>query len=290
MARGRRAIFTGSNRRERSRARVVHVRLPYRITSLLGILAVLVLGSGCGGDDATRKELAALHAEVAELRQGQTELQQAVQRLQSAPAKGKALARTTGKSDREVVRIIPTGSSPRLGPEVAAATVVVFADFQCAFCQAAANLPKSLVAAYPNDVMVVFKNFPLGRHKGGQLAAKAAWAAHQQGKFWEMYDLIYAGDIRDLTPEVLRGHAEQLGLDLERYEADAESPKAAQAVAWDKAMGRRFRVGGTPTYYVNGRLVPERTPAAVHKMVAEEIAKVKPGQASHGPGASANGS
>lgn len=256
---------------------MIHVQTLYRMSATLGILAML---AGCGGGDgdSTRAEIEALRTELAQVKKTQAELQEKVRGLEARPAR---IARAQrAKPEREVIRLIPTGSSPRLGNPVAAATVVEFADFQCAFCKAASGLPKALLAAHGDDVQFVFKHYPLARHAGGQLAAKAAWAAHQQGKFWEMHDLIYAGDVRQITPEVLRGYAEQIGLDMERYEADVESKEANRAVAMDKGLGRRFKVAGTPTYFVNGRLVRERTPAAVQKAVAEQIEKVKQKRAS----------
>ncbi len=256
---------------------MIHVRTLYRMSAIVGILAMLA-GCGGGGDEkSTRAEIEALRTELAQIKKSQEELQKAVQDLQARPAR---IARADrGQPERDAIRIIPTGKSPRLGNPVGV-TVVEFADFQCPFCQAASGLPKALIAKYPNDVQFVFKHYPLARHVGGQLAAQAAWAAHQQGKFWEMHDLIYAGDIRQITPEVLRGYAQQIGLDMERYNADVASKQAAQAVAMDKALGRRIKVPGTPTFFVNGRLVRERTPAAVEKAVADEIARVKQKRAS----------
>src|SRR5690606_40246507 len=113
-------------------------------------------------------------------------------------------------------RLIPIGMAPRKGSEFAPIVVVQFADFQCPDCKAAVKLSDELVAAYPREVQFVFKHNPLPRHRDAERAAKAAWAAHQQGKFWEMHDAIFAGDIERIDDEMLRRYAQQIGLDIDR--------------------------------------------------------------------------
>jgi len=260
---------------------VVHSRLPYRIPLMIGILATLV---GCGGD-AKQADLDALRQEVAALRQAQEATQKTIEALQKAPpplaavpAKPVAGAEPAAGSDavRTPVHMIPIAFSPRKGNDITAVTVVEFADFQCPYCQGAARLPDLLLKEFPNDVKFVFKHYPLGRHPDAFAAATAAWAAHQQGKFWEMHDLIYGGDITTIPSETLRGYAEQLGLDMKRFDEDRASNPAAKAVSLDKALAKRLKVGGTPTYFVNGKRLTNNSPAGLRSMIADEIAKTKP--------------
>jgi len=270
---------------------VVHVSHPYRIPLTIGILCVAVLFTlaGCGGDAAKQAEIDALRQEVATLKQAQAEAQtalaqsqQAVAALQkaaAAPPKLATAAKTgdaAGDAGRSPLHVIPIAFSPRKGNEITAVTVVEFADFQCPYCQQAAGLPDALLKEFPNDVKFVFKHYPLGRHSDAFKAATASWAAHQQGKFWEMHDLIYRGDISQLPADKLRGYAEQLGLDMARFDADANSLKAARAVTLDKQLGKRIKVGGTPAYFVNGKRFDGRTPAAMRTLIAQEIANRKP--------------
>jgi protein-disulfide isomerase len=246
------------------------------MTTCFSILAAL---SACGGTETS--ELEALRREVAEIKQAQAELQATVANLQGnadGPRGNKARAWGRPAPDagrRDVIYRIPTGGSPRKGNDVAAVTVVQFADFQCAYCQGAARLSDELLEAYPEDVLFVFKHYPLHRHQQAREAAKAAWAAQQQGKFWDMHDLIYAGDINQITSEDLRRYAKQIGLDMDRFEADMASPKAEQAIAVDKRLARTMKIGGTPAYFVNGRRVTDRSPAGVRAMVDAELAKRK---------------
>lgn len=253
---------------------MVHVRLPYRINLVVGILVVL---AGCG-DDASRSELDALRAEVAALKQGQAQMQAVLATLQSkggAPAGTTTAVPSHEAPGPEAAHRIPTSFSPRTGPQNAAVTVVEFADFQCPFCQQNAGLVHKLVQEFPNDVQVVFKNFPLGKHAQAVDAARAAWAAHQQGRFWEMHDAIYSGDIQQLPPAVLRGYAERIGLDMARYDADVASDKARQSVAFDKMVGKSARVSGTPTYFVNGKRVQDASQQGVRAKVREELDAVR---------------
>jgi len=262
---------------------VVHAHLPYRITLRIGILAVLAILVGCGGD-TSRSEIDALRKEVAELKAAQAQLEATVSTLQpkwakkaaapaavAAPADPFAAVAAAEAPERETVLIIPTSFAPRKGPEVAAVTVVEFADFQCPFCQMNAGLPDKLLAEFPNRVRFVFKNFAIGKHPGANRAAKAAWAAHQQGKFWEMHDAIYGGNTQQLSAELLRGYAEKIGLDMAKYDADVASPQAQTAVSFDKIQAKKMRVRGTPTYFVNGKRVQGASQDAVRTKVQAEI-------------------
>jgi protein-disulfide isomerase len=258
----------GVDRSERRTTRVFHCRLPYRILLSFGILVAL---AACGGE-STQGEVEALRKEVAELKQTQGKLLGTIAALQAAAKNTPTAAGEDGDAPkREAVHRIPTNFSPRKGNQIALVTVVEFADFQCPFCQSVAGLPDQLVREFPDDVQFVFKHYPLMRHTQALDAAKAGWAAHQQGKFWEMHNQIYGGDIQQLGPDRLRGYAEKIGLDMAKYDADVASPKAAQSIAIDKQLGKRMKVGGTPTYFVNGKRVTDRAPGAVRTKVIAEM-------------------
>lgn len=255
---------------------MIHVRLPYRITLTLGILALATVVAGCGGD-ASQSDIDALRKEVADLKAAQAQMQTTLAALEARPSAAPPAADVPPAEPagfmpkREAVRRIPLDYTPRKGPEVAAVTVVEFADFQCPFCKANAGLSDQLLKEFPNDVRFAFKHFPLGKHPQAQAAARAAWAAQQQDKFWEMHDLIYAGDIQQLSPDVLRGYAEKIGLDMDKYTVDVESSQSAAAVSFDKMLGKSFKVGGTPAYYVNGKRVRDVSSAGVRAKVQQEL-------------------
>ena len=105
---------------------------------------------------------------------------------------------------------------------------------------------------YGSRVKVVFKHFPLGFHKQAKPAAVAAMAAHQQGKFWEYHDKIFANQ-KGINDENLKKWAEEIGLDVPKWEAYVKSGEGDKVVDADMKEGRTAGLRGTPTIYINGR-------------------------------------
>lgn len=147
---------------------------------------------------------------------------------------------------------IPIAGSPFQGPANARITIVEFSDFQCPFCIAAIPQLKQLLQAFPNDVKLVFKQFPLDSHSQAATAAAAALAAHKQGKFWPMHDALFNQHGR-LSREKILELASTVGLDQKRFAADLDSADTRKAVARDLNEGMEAGVEGTPSLFVNGR-------------------------------------
>jgi protein-disulfide isomerase len=164
---------------------------------------------------------------------------------------------------------IPVGTSFATGPEKAALTVVEFSDLQCPYCSQFAPTLDSLARAYPNDVRVVFKHFPLSFHPQARPAAAAAIAAGRQGKFFEFRYKV-APHFRDLKDSLYLAVAKDLGLDMERFKKDmALTPDVAKILDEDTELGRRVGVEGTPTIFVNGRLAQERSFEYFEKLIKQ---------------------
>ena len=104
------------------------------------------------------------------------------------------------------------GNAPTKGPPDAPVTVVAFIRFQCPFSARAQPVLSELLAAYPKEVRLVVKQLPLGFHEHAKLAAEAALAAHEQGKYWAMHERLFANP-KALDPPALEEHARALGLD-----------------------------------------------------------------------------
>ena len=147
---------------------------------------------------------------------------------------------------------INTQGDPSLGPENARVTIVEFSDFQCPYCAAAAQQARVLLDKFPNDVRLVFKQFPLDDHSQAFLAAESAVAAHAQGKFWEMHNKMYA-NFRSITPQNILIWAKEIGLDMKRFIDDVDSGKYKQAVQNEVKQGEEAGVQGTPSFFFNGR-------------------------------------
>jgi len=169
--------------------------------------------------------------------------------------------------------------TPIMGNERAPITIVEFAEFKCPYCVTMGPLLKKLVEESNGSVRLLFKHFPLKqKHPGSALASKASQAAYRQGKFWEMYEMLFK-NMEKQNPEDLLKYAEELGLDIEKFKRDMEDPQLAQVVERDYIEGVRANVQGTPTMFINGRLYHLRHDEYFLKDVINEEAerlKIKP--------------
>lgn len=142
--------------------------------------------------------------------------------------------------------------SPSLGPEGAPVTIVVFSDFECPYCARTAPLIERAAKRFSAHVRLVHKFYPLHQHAHARDAAKAALAAQNQGKYWEMERHLFAHQ-RDLTEVDLESYAQELGLDLARFKADMQSPRAEKILQRDHDAGEAAGLSGTPHIMINGR-------------------------------------
>jgi len=134
----------------------------------------------------------------------------------------------------------------------AAVTLVEYGDYECPYCGAAYPIVKELQARMGDRLRFVFRNFPISTsHPHAEQAAEAAEAAAAQGRFWEMHDLLYENQ-RRLGDQDLHAYAEQLGIDVGRFDKDLAEHVHAPRVREDFMSGVRSGVNGTPSFYVNG--------------------------------------
>ena len=148
---------------------------------------------------------------------------------------------------------IPTLGSPAMGPATAPITLVEFSDFQCPYCSKAVAQINATLKAYPNDVRLIFKQYPLVElHPAAAISAAASLAAHAQGKFWPMHDVMFANRPK-LSRESILVWAKEIGLDMKRFTADLDSDAIKKAVGRDHADGDKAGVEGTPTVFLNGQ-------------------------------------
>lgn len=147
---------------------------------------------------------------------------------------------------------IPVAGAPVKGPPSAPVTIVEFSDFQCPYCAAAVPQINALLQAYPNQIKLIYKQFPLEVHSQADLAAAASIAAQKQGKFWPMYDSLF--QIHDaLSRQNILNIAKANGLDMDRFEKDLDSTEVRETVVRDVQDGDRAGVEGTPTIFINGQ-------------------------------------
>ncbi|HSP79100.1 MAG TPA: thioredoxin domain-containing protein [Myxococcaceae bacterium] len=178
----------------------------------------------------------------------------------------------------EQVADIQLGNAPVLGPKNAPITLVVFSDFECPFCGRVVPTLKQLEEEYKGKIRVAFKHQPLGFHPNAKPAAMASMAAHEQGKFWEYHDKLFANQ-KALDRASLEKYAQELGLDMGRFKAALDANKYEAHVSADMAEAGRVGVEGTPTFFINGRKLVGAQPADAFKRVIEEELKKKGGVA-----------
>lgn len=158
---------------------------------------------------------------------------------------------------------------PYKGNPDASVVFVEFADFQCPHCRTAAAALDEIVKEFGDDVVVYFKYFPLGS-PFSDLAARAAQAAHLQGRFWPMHDLIFANQA-SLTSAKIDGFARQIGLNFERFKSDMESSAVQASILASRQEGMAAGVQGTPAIFVNGqRYMGGLDERAIQGLIARE--------------------
>ena len=151
------------------------------------------------------------------------------------------------------VKEVPSTAAPSKGPDSAPVLIVEWADFQCGFCARTAPLLENLFKRYPDQIKVVFKNYPLSAHKHAEGAARAALAAGRQGKFWEMHAALFKRHPDPPDKRAIAQLVKDLGLDAKKFEQDVKSEAIADMVARDRKQGDALDLKGTPLIYINGR-------------------------------------
>lgn len=168
--------------------------------------------------------------------------------------------------------------SPVRGDPAGRLVLVEFSDFECPFCARAQATLATFLARHGAEVTTVFKHLPLpSLHPHAMSAARAAWAAQQQGRFWEYHDLLFARQA-SLGPDEYLRIARELRLDPARFERDRSSEAAGVAVGRDLALARELGLTGTPFFLINREPVNGAQPLAVFEAALERARSA--GQAS----------
>ncbi len=165
--------------------------------------------------------------------------------------------------------------TPAKGSQDPLLVIVEFSDFECPFCSRVNPTIKQVLETYGDDVQVQFRNQPLSFHKNAMPAAKAALAAHRQGKFWEMHDKLFENQ-KALSADDLTRYARELNLDEQKFASDMQSPEVAAMIEKDQADANRVGARGTPTLFVNGVPIRGAQPfPAFQTVIDKELAAAK---------------
>ena len=193
-------------------------------------------------------------------------LQEAQMALQTKDAEA-AVEETNQAAAANAGLLAPDARDPAFGPANAKVTVIEFFDFRCPGCKAVAHDYRALMAAHP-EVRFVFKDWPIldrGDDITSQYAARAALAAHQQGKYLEVYDALMTE--RALSIEAIDAILAAHGLDMARAKAAIAAPDTTRHIADIHTTAAALRLRGTPTFFVNGKASPGIDPAEIGKLI-----------------------
>jgi protein-disulfide isomerase len=214
-----------------------------------------------------------LKAPIREFMKGQRELQARAQLVEELKTKSGTAVKLALDPPRKQLAI--AAHDPVRGPVTAPITIIEFSDFQCPFCGRVTPTLDKLRAAYPDQIRIVFKDFPLPNHQEAPKASEAAHCANDQGKYWEMHDRLFANQ-QALGVPALKQHAAALGLDAAKFDECLDSGKYADIVQADLEEGQKLGIQSTPTFFVNGRPVVGAQPYEYFDaVVKEELARGK---------------
>jgi protein-disulfide isomerase len=173
---------------------------------------------------------------------------------------------------------ISTADQPSLGNAAAPVTIVEFTDYRCPGCAATQPTLERLVKEYGDKVRLVARDFPLSQHAEAFKAAEAAEAAREQGKYWAYVEILMRSQSA-LGVAKLKDYASELGLDRGRFDQALESGKFAETVQRDIEEGMRLGIDSTPTVFINGRRVSDKSYDGL-KANIEEALKAAPAKSS----------
>lgn len=210
--------------------------------------------------------------------QGRIPVGEGVTRIDIAP-QGEALYLIDGKDNSftslamSFVMDIDITGSPFKGKVDAPVTLVIFTDFECPYCRKVEPLLNQVFEKNKDNIKIVFKNMPLSIHQLADPSHRAAMAADMQGKFWEYHDRLFSAP--NLSPELLDATAREIGLDMTKFQTDRASMVVEQRIRKDMIDAQNAGVTGTPTIFINGRKLGERSMQGFQTLIDAELAKAR---------------
>ncbi len=175
------------------------------------------------------------------------------------------------QGDPQIYKVGVPPDAPVLGEKnTALVTIVVFSEFQCPFCARVVATLAQLVDKYPGQLRIAFRHNPLAFHNNAMSAAKAALAAHRQGRFWPMHDVLFENS-RSLDEDHLFGFASRLGLDMQQFERDFRAAETEERIRVDMGEAERLGARGVPTFFINGRKFSGAQPLEKFSALIDEL-------------------
>ncbi len=156
------------------------------------------------------------------------------------------------------------------GPSSAKVTLIEYSDFECPYCARHKDTTDQIIQNYGDKVRIVFRHYPLSFHPNAEKAAEASECAAEQGKFWEMYDKIFAANnAGTMSVDKWKAEAKSLGLNTKKFNECLDSGKYAAEISAEEQAGVAAGVEGTPATFVNGELVSGALPYDQFKSIID---------------------
>jgi protein-disulfide isomerase len=223
------------------------------LRTLLVLCSLLVLAVSLPAQAATRINPQLEEQILQVIRQHPEVIIESVQAYQQQQAQKVQKERQAFLEDLKTNPQAVIADSPTIGASESKTLLIEFSDFQCPYCAEAHQTLKKLLAKYQKDVKLVYKHFPLTPiHAEAMPAATAAWAAQQQGKFWEYHDALFTNQNK-LGESLYLNIAKKLNLDLAKFEKDRRI--ANTAIAQDLQLAEKLGLSGTPSFIINSETV-----------------------------------
>jgi protein-disulfide isomerase len=256
------------------------------VNRVVALGTILLLGAGVASAEVSDKAFETQMEKYLNSEAGQNMVGKAMEnyvkkRQEDARKKQDEMAKAQLEEQFKNPVSVDIGKSPVKGPANAKITIVEFSDFQCPFCTKGNSTMSDLMKANPNDIKLVFKHLPLPFHPEAMPAAKASYAAQQQGKFWEMHDALFENQ-KSLGADFYEATAKKLGLDMDKFKKDMNSEAAEAAVKADMAIAEKNGIQGTPGFFVNGVAVKGAYPQSHFQMIIDRILKKTPAASANG--------
>jgi len=164
------------------------------------------------------------------------------------------------------------GLAPAKGPRNAAVTIVEFSDFECPYCKAVQRTLKQVLDRYGSEVRLLFKHLPLEGHRNALPAARAAYCAAEQDRFWHFHDALFGAN--ELSPSAVEQIASELGLGLPKFHDCLKSEQSRAAIVKDLETARLFRIESTPSFIINGKVIQGALSFAdFQKIIEQELSQ-----------------
>ena len=210
--------------------------------------------------------------------QGMVPVDAGAQKIACGPDDGTLYVTNTGKQAVNVLRLdvvhdFTSSHSPIKGPSDAAITLTLFTDFECTYCAKLAPIIDQVHLQYPENVKIVFRNYPLRMHRFAMQAALAALAANEQGQFWAFHDRLFKNYNR-LNAQKIEEIRQELDLDADQFRESMNKPALKETIRGDLQDGTAAGVKGTPTVFINGKKMRYRLSlAGFRRAIEEELAQ-----------------